>query len=98
MTKEHIIAPPGFNRWLVPPAAIAAHPLRSSMDAHRDRWLDHGCLCEHHVHWRHWFDRLHGWRRCQGTEGSWSDRGLIAEWREEKGKILNAESIVEYAY
>ena len=25
LSKEHIIAPPGFNRWLVPPAALAIH-------------------------------------------------------------------------
>lgn len=25
LAKEHIIAPPGFNRWLVPPAALAIH-------------------------------------------------------------------------
>ncbi len=25
LSKEHIIAGPGFNRWLVPPAAIAVH-------------------------------------------------------------------------
>ena len=25
LNREHTVAPPGFNRWLVPPAAIAAH-------------------------------------------------------------------------
>jgi MFS family permease len=25
LSKEHSIAPPGFNRWLVPPAALAIH-------------------------------------------------------------------------
>src|ERR1044072_2429910 len=25
LSREHIIAPPGFNRWLVPPAALAIH-------------------------------------------------------------------------
>ena len=25
LDKERIIAPPGFNRWLVPPAALAIH-------------------------------------------------------------------------
>ena len=25
LAKERIIAPPGFNRWLVPPAALAIH-------------------------------------------------------------------------
>ena len=25
LDREHTVAPPGFNRWLVPPAAIAAH-------------------------------------------------------------------------
>ena len=25
LSKERIIAPPGFNRWLVPPASIAIH-------------------------------------------------------------------------
>ena len=25
LDKEHIIAGPGFNRWLVPPAALAIH-------------------------------------------------------------------------
>lgn len=25
LRKEHIVAPPGFNRWLVPPASIAIH-------------------------------------------------------------------------
>jgi hypothetical protein len=25
LSKERIIAPPGFNRWLVPPAARAIH-------------------------------------------------------------------------
>ena len=25
LSKERIIAPPGFNRWKVPPASIAIH-------------------------------------------------------------------------
>src|SRR5437762_7879085 len=25
LDREHSIAPPGFNRWLVPPAALAIH-------------------------------------------------------------------------
>ena len=25
LDKERIVAPPGFNRWLVPPAALAIH-------------------------------------------------------------------------
>ncbi len=25
LSKERIVAPPGFNRWLVPPAALAIH-------------------------------------------------------------------------
>src|SRR5437660_12925584 len=25
LSRERIIAPPGFNRWLVPPAALAIH-------------------------------------------------------------------------
>jgi hypothetical protein len=25
LSKERTIAPPGFNRWLVPPAALAIH-------------------------------------------------------------------------
>ena len=25
LSKERIIAKPGFNRWLVPPAALAIH-------------------------------------------------------------------------
>ena len=25
LDKERIIAPPGYNRWLVPPAALAIH-------------------------------------------------------------------------
>ncbi len=25
LSKDRIIAPPGFNRWLVPPAALAIH-------------------------------------------------------------------------
>jgi hypothetical protein len=25
LAKERIVAPPGFNRWLVPPAALAIH-------------------------------------------------------------------------
>ena len=25
LSKEHIVAGPGFNRWLVPPAALAIH-------------------------------------------------------------------------
>jgi len=25
LDKEHIVAPPGFNRWLIPPAALAIH-------------------------------------------------------------------------
>ncbi|HKU02407.1 MAG TPA: MFS transporter, partial [Arthrobacter sp.] len=25
LDRDHSIAPPGFNRWLVPPAALAVH-------------------------------------------------------------------------
>ena len=25
LQREHIVAKPGFNRWLVPPAALAIH-------------------------------------------------------------------------
>ena len=25
LDREHTVAPPGFNRWLVPPAALAVH-------------------------------------------------------------------------
>ena len=25
LAKDRIVAPPGFNRWLVPPAALAIH-------------------------------------------------------------------------
>lgn len=25
LSKQRIIAPPGYNRWLVPPAALAIH-------------------------------------------------------------------------
>ncbi len=25
LDREHTIAPPGFNRWLIPPAAMAVH-------------------------------------------------------------------------
>lgn len=25
LNKEHTVAKPGFNRWLVPPAALAIH-------------------------------------------------------------------------
>src|SRR5436189_1480791 len=25
LDREHTIAPPGFNRWLIPPAALAVH-------------------------------------------------------------------------
>ena len=25
LAREHTVAPPGFNRWLIPPAALAVH-------------------------------------------------------------------------
>ena len=25
LDREHTVAPPGFNRWLIPPAALAVH-------------------------------------------------------------------------
>ena len=25
LDREHTVAPPGYNRWLIPPAALAVH-------------------------------------------------------------------------
>jgi hypothetical protein len=33
LSKERTIAPPGFNRWKVPPASVAATSLTISMHA-----------------------------------------------------------------
>ena len=41
LSKERIIAKPGFNRWLVPPAALAIHLCIGMASASRCS----GCHC-----------------------------------------------------
>ena len=39
LDRERIIAQPGFNRWLVPPAALALHQCIGMADGVRVFWL-----------------------------------------------------------
>ena len=41
LDRERIIAQPGFNRWLVPPAALASQPesAPASVSGWESRWV-----------------------------------------------------------
>ena len=67
LAKERIIAPPGYNRWLVPPAALAIHlsigmaygfsvfwlPLEHAVGITTHRLVVLGCPCSHETSMRY---------------------------------------------